>query len=244
MNSMIGVKLLKPDIETKIELIEKLNKMLDSLSQEEKRKFFCGNSCTKKFRLDVLRDNGFIHCGEGASKNVFTPSIESDWVIKIPQLYEKGYDNFVRRENCICVNSSYGKNTFNEYCAIEEFLSSIIEFRCLDNIFTYTELLKTDNASFPFYIVEKVHRHVSCTEESSHLSEKDYETFRKSYDNFSDDIDMYNSFAEKVFECYPNQFEDFLLFVKDFDINDLDFYNAGYDLAGNFRIFDYSGYWG
>lgn len=244
MNLMIGVKLLKPDEETKNELVEKLNKMIDALSQEEKRKFFCGDSCAKKFRLDVLHDNGFVHCGEGASKNVFTSSIESDWVIKIPQLYEKGYDNFVRRENCICVNSSYGKNIFNEYCAIEEFLSSIIELRCLDNIFTYTELLKTDDTSFPFYIAEKVHRHVSCTEESSHLSEKDYKTFRKSYDNFSDDIDMYNSFAKKVFECYPNQFEDFLLFVKDFDINDLDFYNAGYDLAGNFRIFDYSGYWG
>lgn len=235
--------MLKLDTETKNELIKKLNKMIDTLSQEEKRKFFCGNSCTKKFRLDVLHDNGFVYCGEGASKNVFTPSIESDWVIKIPQLYEKGYDNFVRRENCIRVNSSYGKNTFNEYCAIEEFLSSIVELRCLDNIFTYTELLKTDDTSFPFYIAEKVHRNASW-DESSHLSKKDYETFRKSYDNFSDDIDMYNFFAEKVFECYPNQFEDFLLFVKDFDINDLDFYNAGYDLAGNFRIFDYSGYWG
>ena len=117
-------------------------------------------------------------------------------------------------------------------------------FRSLDNIFTYTELLKTDDTSFPCYLAEKVRRHVSYTEESSHLSEKDYKTFRKSYDNFSDDIDMYNSFAEKVFEYYPNQFEDFLCFVKDFDINDLDFYNAGYDLAGNFRIFDYSGYWG
>lgn len=241
---MIGVKLLKPDEETKNELVKKLNKMIDALSQEEKKKFFCGNGCAKKFRLDVLHDNDFLYCGEGASKNVFTPSLESDWVIKIPQLYEKGYDNFVRRENCIYLNSSYGKNTFNEYCAIEEFLSSVIELRCLDNIFTYTELLKTDDNSFPFYIAEKVHRHVSCTEESSHLSEKDYETFRKSYDNFSDDIDIYNSFAEKVFECYPNQFEDFLCFVKDFDINDLDFYNAGYDLAGNFRIFDYSGYWG
>ena len=59
---MIGVKLLKPDTETKNELVEKLNKMLDSLSQEEKRKFFCGNSCAKKFRLDVLHDNGFIFC--------------------------------------------------------------------------------------------------------------------------------------------------------------------------------------
>lgn len=240
---MIGVKLLKPDEETKNELVEKLNKMIDVLSQEEKKKFFCGNSYTKEFRLDVLHDNGFLYCGVGASKNVFTPSIESDWVIKIPQLYEKGYDSFVRRENCIHVNSSYGKNTFKEYCAIEEFLSPIVEFRCLDNIFTYTELLKTDDTSFPFYIAEKVHYNASW-DESSHLSEKDYETFRKSYDNFSDDIDMYNSFAKKVFECYPNQFEDFLLFVKDFDINDLDFYNAGYDLAGNFRIFDYSGYWG
>lgn len=230
--------MLKPDTETKNKLVEKLNKMIDTLSQEEKRKFFCGNLCAKKFRLDVLHDNGFVYCGEGASKNVFTPSIESDWVIKIPQLYEKGYNNFVRRENCIRVNSSYGKNAFNEYCAIEEFLSSIVELRCLDNIFTYTELLKTDDNSFPFYIAEKVHRHVSCTEESSHLSEKDYKTFRKSYGNFSDDIDMYNSFAEKVFECYPNQFEDFLLFVKDFDINDLDFENAGYDLAGNFRTCD------
>ena len=241
---MIGVKLLKPDEETKNELVEKLNKMIDSLSQEEKRKFFCGNSCTKKFRLDVLHDNDFLYYGEGASKNVFTPNIESDWVIKIPQLYEKGYDSFVRRENRIRLNDMYKRHTFNEYCAIEEFLSSVIELRCLDNIFTYTELLKTDDTSFPFYLAEKVHRHVSCTEESSHLSEKDYKTFRKSYDNFSDDIDMYNSFAEKIFECYPNQFEDFLLFVKDFDINDLDFYNAGYDLAGNFRIFDYSGYWG
>ena len=202
MNLMIGVKLLKPDKETKNELVEKLNKMVDSLSQEEKRKFFCGNSCVKEFRLDVLH------------------------------------------ENCIRLNDMYKRHTFNEYCAIEEFLSSVIELRCLDNIFTYTELLKTDDTSFPFYIAEKVHRHVSCTEESSHLSEKDYKTFRKSYDNFSSDIDMYNSFAEKIFECYPNQFEDFLLFVKDFDINDLDFYNAGYDLAGNFRIFDYSGYWG
>lgn len=235
---------MKPDVETKNELVEKLNKMLDFLSQEEKKKFFCGNSCAKKFRLDVLHDNDFVYYGEGASKNVFTPSLESDWVIKIPQLYEKGYDSFVRRENCIRLNDMYKRHTFNEYCAIEEFLSSVIELRCLDNIFTYTELLKTDNASFPFYIAEKVHRHVSCTEESSHLSEKDYKIFRKSYDNFSNDIDMYNSFAEKVFECYPNQFEDFLLFVKDFDINDLDFYNAGYDLAGNFRIFDYSGYWG
>lgn len=235
--------MLKPDTETKNELVEKLNKMLDSLSEEEKRKFFCGDSCAKKFRLDVLHDNDFVYCGKGASKNVFTPSIESDWVIKIPQLYEKGYDDFVRRENCIRVNSSYGKNTFNEYCAIEEFLSSVIELRCLDNIFTYTELLKTNDDSFPFYLAEKVHRHASW-DESSHLSEKDYKTFRKSYDNFSRDIDMYNTFAEKVFECYPNQFEDFLLFVKDFDINDLDFYNAGYDLAGNFRIFDYSGYWG
>lgn len=244
MNLMIGAKLLKPDTEIKNELVEKLNKMLDSLSQEEKRKFFCGNSCTKKFRLDILHDNGFIHCGGGASKNVFTSSIESDWVIKIPQLYEKGYDSFVRRENCIHLNDMYKRHTFNEYCAIEEFLSSVIELRCLDNIFTYTELLKTDDTSFPCYLAEKVHRHVSCTDESSHLSEKDYETFRKSYDSFSDDIDMYNSFAEKIFECYPSQFEDFLLFVKDFDINDLDFYNAGYDLAGNFRIFDYSGYWG
>ena len=235
--------MLKPDTETKNELVEKLNKMLDSLSQEEKRKFFCGNSCVKKFHLDVLHDNDFVYCGEGASKNVFTLSIESDWVIKIPQLYEKGYDNFVRRENCIRVNNSYGKNTFNEYCAIEEFLSSIVELRCLDNIFTYTELLKTDDTSFPFYIAEKVHRHASW-DESSYLSEKDYETFRKSYDNFSDDIDMYSPFAEKIFEYYPNQFEDFLLFVKDFDINDLDFHNAGYDLVGNFRIFDYSGYWG
>lgn len=241
---MIGVKLLKPDTETKNELVEKLNKMLDSLSQEEKKKFFCGNSCAKKFRLDVLHNNDFLYCGEGASKNVFTPSIESDWVIKIPQLYEQGYDSFVRRENCISLNDMYKKHTFNEYCAIEEFLSSIIELRCLDNIFTYMELLKTDNASFPFYIAEKVHRHVSRTEESSHLSEKDYEIFKKSYNSFSDDIDMYNAFAEKIFECYPNQFEDFLCFVKDFDINDLDFYNAGYDLAGNFRIFDYSGYWG
>lgn len=241
---MIGVKLLKPDTEIKNELVEKLNKMLDSLSQEEKMKFFCGNSCAKKFRLDVLHDNDFIYCGEGASKNVFTPSIESDWVIKIPQLYEKGYDGFVRRENCILLNDMYKRHTFNEYCAIEEFLSSIIELRCLDNIFTYTELLKTDNTSFPFYIAEKVHRHVSYTEESSHLSKKDYEIFKKFCDGFSDNIDIYNAFVKKVFECYPNQFEDFLLFVKDFDINDLDFYNAGYDFAGNFRIFDYSGYWG
>lgn len=240
---MIGVKLLKPDVETKNELVEKLNKMIDSLSQEEKRKFFCGNLCAKKFRLDVLHDNDFLYCGEGASKNVFTPSLESDWVIKIPQLYEKDYDSFVRRENCIRVNGAYGKHAFKEYCAIEEFLSSVIELRCLDNIFTYTELLKTDDTSFPFYLAEKVYRHVSW-DESSHLSEKDYGFFRKSYDNFSDDIDMYDSFAKKVFKCYPNQFEDFLLFVKDFDINDLDFYNAGYDLAGNFRIFDYSGYWG
>ena len=107
MNLMIGVKLLKPDVETENELIEKLNKMIDALSQEEKRKFFCGDSCAKKFRLDILHDNGFIHCGEGASKNVFTPSIESDWVIKIPQLYEKGYDGFVRRENCISINDMY-----------------------------------------------------------------------------------------------------------------------------------------
>ena len=244
MNLMIGAKLLKPDVETKNKLIEKLNKMIDSLSQEEKEKFFCGDECTKKFRLNILRENGFIHCGEGASKNVFTPSVKSDWVIKIPQLYEKGYDGFVRRENCIRLNSMYERNTFDEYCAIENFLFSIIELRNLDNIFTYTEFLRTDDISFPFYLAEKVHRHVSWIEESSHLSEKDYKTFRKSYDNFSDDIDIYNTFAEKVFECYPNQFEDFLLFVKDFDINDLDFYNAGYDLAGNFRIFDYSGYWG
>lgn len=168
----------------------------------------------------------------GATKIVLVPD-NTSYVIKIPFIGAESWDN---EHDFYPFNGGDYDNEEYDYCAHEAFLYDQAEMFNCDQFFVPTMYLTTIY-NIPIYIQTKI--------EGLKLSARpsDEDTFRYASIKNSDVLDP--DVGAKLLRYYPmEEVAQFLLFIKEFEINDLEAARNGEYVAafGRYVFWDYCGY--
>lgn len=237
--------------EEKNHILDIIQDSITDLLKDEDDILFAGGGGCQNYLDDVYEFIKDYHpevdwINNGVSKIVISYNDLPNYVIKIP--FKGKYDEY-NDENAFFINADcYEKpyenvNTW-DYCESEANCYYDAEkYYGLGDMFAKTEYLgEIENT--PVYISEKITILMSDTKvkNSNKHTEKIAKTLQSKYE-----IDY--SFCEgdgllAFINCYGEErTEDLVSFLEEYGIEDLHNGNIGYDLYGNVKIIDYSGWY-
>lgn len=236
--------------EEKNHILDIIQDSITDLIKDEDDILFSGGGGYEDFLDDIYEFIEGYHpevnwIKNGVSKIVISYNDIPNYVIKVPF---KGRYNDCYDETELFTYASYEKPYTNinawDYCESEtNCYHDAKEYYDLGDMFAKTEYLgKIED--IPIYISEKITTLMSDTRvrNSSEHTEKIARSLRDKYE-----IDW--GFCEgkglsAFIDCYgEKRAEELVSFLEEYDIGDLHEGNIGYDLYGNVKIIDYSGWY-
>ena len=236
--------------EEKNHILDIIQDSITDLIKDEDYVLFAGGGGYEDFLDDIYEFIEDYHpevnwIKNGVSKIVISYSGIPNYVIKVPF---KGRYNDYDEETELFIDASYDKpyrniNTW-DYCEAEaNCYHDAKEYYDLGDMFAKTEYLGKIEG-IPIYISEKITTLVSdtCVRNSSKHTEKIAESLQDKYE-----IDWgfrEGSGLSAFIDCYgEKRTEELVSFLEEYDVSDLHDGNIGYDLYGNVKIIDYSGWY-
>lgn len=228
------------DVKEKIKY--ELRGMINCLSDNEVKLLFTSyeynanslSECDK-----IIKKYGFSVFGHGATKNTFIFNFNTGFIIKTPILFIREGKNLFKR----LVN-----NSETDSCEKEKKLFEVAKDKKVESFFLPSERIVSLGGKRNFYISEKL---MECPDEDNHcwdivnitdtFNKEEKDKFNLAIEKYIDYTDLSMTAAAILYKQNPDNFLDFLRFVKEYDINDLYLYNMGFDNNGKLKIFDYSG---
>ena len=236
--------------EEKNHILDIIQDSITDLIKDEDNILFAGGGGYEDFLDDIYEFIEDYHpevswIKNGVSKIVISYNDIPNYVIKVPF---KGRYNDCYDETELFTDASYDKPYTNintwDYCEAEaNCYYDAKEYYDLGDMFAKTEYLgKIED--IPVYISEKITTLVSDTRviNSSEHTEKIAESLR---DKYEIDWEFREGSGLSAFiDCYgEKRTEELVSFLEEYDVSDLHDGNIGYDLYGNVKIIDYSGWY-
>ena len=180
----------------------------------------------------------------GCTKLVLFFKELSDWVVKIPLFgeYHEEDDSYHDFEHA---NQNIQIENYNDYCAVEAYLTKEAYAEELDEMFAKTFYI-CDINGVPIYIAEKAEGvlnkgGVEYTSQHSAYEANDL------YESYYDQLQESSLYDKHYFRYFVDQYgawetERLIQFIVDWNIDDLHLGNLGFDKNGHIKIIDYSGF--